>query len=58
MEILCCREEGVAEFTLQKRDDPTAFKALQKGRADSLQRWRFEHGKILPEDGPQTATEH
>lgn len=48
MEVLACREEGVADVTLQKRDAPEVFKALKKDRADSLQRWRVEDGKAFP----------
>jgi ribosomal protein RSM22 (predicted rRNA methylase) len=48
MEVLTCRAEGVADATLQKRDAPGLFKALRKERADSLQDWRIEGGKILP----------
>jgi ribosomal protein RSM22 (predicted rRNA methylase) len=48
MEVLCCREEGVREFTLQKRDAPGLYKILRKDRADTLQQWRYEEGKILP----------
>jgi SAM-dependent methyltransferase len=48
MEVLCCREEGVGEFTLQKRDAPGLYKTLRKDRADTLQEWRYEAGKILP----------
>ena len=47
MEVLCCREEGVKEFTLQKRDAPGLYKILRKDRADTLQKWRYENGKIL-----------
>jgi ribosomal protein RSM22 (predicted rRNA methylase) len=49
MEILGCAESGVAEATLQKRDGPALFKALQKGKAKPVQRWRVVEGKILPE---------
>lgn len=48
MEVLCCRTDGVADYTLQKRDAAELYKDLQKGRADSLQDWRIENGKILP----------
>lgn len=47
MQVLSCREEGVADYTLQKRDAPGLFKDFQKERADSLQQWRIEDGKIL-----------
>ena len=50
MEILCCREEGVGEFTLQKRDAPGIYKTLRKDRADTLQAWQYNEGKILPEE--------
>ena len=48
MEVLCCREEGVGEFTLQKRDAPGLYKTLRKDRADTLQKWEYQEGKILP----------
>jgi ribosomal protein RSM22 (predicted rRNA methylase) len=46
MELLCCDATGVAEQTLQKRDEPALFKALQKGRADTVQRFRTAGGKL------------
>ena len=49
MEILACDSSGVAEATLQKRDHPGLFKALQKGKAEPVQRWRVAEGKISPE---------
>jgi ribosomal protein RSM22 (predicted rRNA methylase) len=49
MEVLTCREEGVGDVTLQKRDAPALFKALQKERADSLQHWSVQGGKVKPE---------
>ena len=48
MEVLACREEGVSDVTLQKRDAPGLFKDLKKERADSLQSWVTEGGKALP----------
>lgn len=51
MEILACDSTGVAEVTLQKRDVPKLFKALQKGKAEAIQRWRVVEGKVLPEVG-------
>ena len=49
MEVLVCREEGVADVMLQKRDAPAVFKDLRKDRDDSLQRWKVEGGKAIPE---------
>lgn len=49
MQVLCCREEGVADLMLQKRDEPGLFKDFQKERADSLQRWDIADGKIHPQ---------
>jgi ribosomal protein RSM22 (predicted rRNA methylase) len=49
LELLCCQREGVAEHTLQKRDAPELFKALQKWRGDTLQSFRVEGGKVLPD---------
>lgn len=46
MEILSCDTGGVCDLTLQKRDEPSFFKSLQKGRAASVQRWNVEEGKI------------
>ena len=48
MEVLVCREEGVLDVTLQKRDAPALFKDLKKERADSLQTWETQGGKALP----------
>lgn len=44
MEILNCDATGVAEGTLQKREAPELFKALQKGRARAVQQWRLVDG--------------
>jgi hypothetical protein len=49
MEILTCDVAGVTEATLQKRDAPALFKALQKGRAPAVQRWRIVDGKLVVE---------
>ena len=46
MELLCCDADGVAEHTLQKRDEAALFKAIQKGRADNVQRFRLSDGKL------------
>jgi len=46
MEILACEASGVAEATLQKRDAPGLFKALQKGKAEGVQQWKVVEGKI------------
>jgi ribosomal protein RSM22 (predicted rRNA methylase) len=51
MEILACDSTGVAEAMLQKRDAPELYKALQKGKAAPVQRWRVVGGKIVPEGG-------
>lgn len=48
MQVLCCREEGVGDYMLQKRDEPGLFKDFQKERADSLQDWEIREGKIAP----------
>lgn len=53
MEILTCREEGVRDLTLQKRDAPALFKALQKDRADTLQQWEVSERKVnAPAENP------
>ena len=46
MEILSCSADGMNDLTLQKRDEPSLFKSLQKGRAAAVQRWSVEEGKI------------
>jgi ribosomal protein RSM22 (predicted rRNA methylase) len=56
MEILACRAEGVRDVMLQKRDAPELFKALRKERADSLQQWVLEAGKIVPSPRESNAT--
>jgi hypothetical protein len=43
--ILTCREEGVQELTLQKRDDPEGLKAIKKDPG-SLYEWNVEGDKI------------
>ncbi len=43
--ILACREEGVRELTLQKRDGPEALKAMKKDPG-SLYEWEVEGDKI------------
>ena len=50
MEILACDVGGVNELTLQKRDEPAFFKSVQKDRAEVVQRWRVEGGKIRMTD--------
>lgn len=39
MKILSCQAEGVGELTLQKRDAPELWKAIEKGRGLPLYRW-------------------
>jgi ribosomal protein RSM22 (predicted rRNA methylase) len=44
--VLSCQAEGVAEFTLQKRDVPEVFKAIRKGSLQPVYRWTLAEGKI------------
>jgi len=47
LKVLSCQAEGVAEFVLQKRDAPELFRALRKGEAAPVHRWKFADGKIV-----------
>jgi ribosomal protein RSM22 (predicted rRNA methylase) len=51
MEILSCDESGVRELMLQKRDAPSLFKQLKKGRASALQCWSLEGRRIAKAGG-------
>lgn len=42
LKILGCRESGVDELELQKRDAPDVFKAFKSGTASSLWQWEEE----------------
>jgi hypothetical protein len=45
--LLSCQAAGVSEFELQKRVDPTAFKAFKEGHAPSLWRYKVEGQRIV-----------
>ncbi len=45
--LLACDEGGVGELMLQKRDAPSLFKQLQKGRASAVQRWTRDGRRIV-----------
>lgn len=45
-----CDESGVAELTLQKRDDPALFKAMKRGTADPIQRWSRTGDRVVSAD--------
>ena len=52
LKVLSCQAQGVAEFVLQKRDAPALFRALRKGDAAPVHRWKMADGKIVGADGP------
>jgi ribosomal protein RSM22 (predicted rRNA methylase) len=44
--ILRCREEGVGEVELQKRESPELYRAFKKGDSGNLFRWREEGVRV------------
>ncbi len=48
--ILSCQADGVRDLTLQKRDDPGLFRAIQKEKAPPTYRWITEGSKIKSGD--------
>jgi len=44
--VLSCQEEGVAEFMLQKRDDPLLFRTVLRAPELPPFRWTFRSGRI------------
>lgn len=44
--VLSCQAEGVAEFVLQKRDDPELLRELKRGTTP-IYRWKVQDGKIV-----------
>jgi hypothetical protein len=45
--VLSCQQDGVGEFTLQKRDSPALFRTVRKGELKPVYRWSFSDGKIV-----------
>jgi ribosomal protein RSM22 (predicted rRNA methylase) len=45
--VLSCQANGVAEFTLQKRDDPELFRLLRDAQRPQTHAWKLENGRIL-----------
>lgn len=58
--VLSCSQEGLHEWTLQKRDLPDVFKELRKESVVPLYRWKTEGDRIIacerldPDDAPPT----
>ena len=52
--VLSCSEEGLQEWTLQKRDLPDIFKELRRESALPLYRWKTVGDKILACDRLET----
>jgi hypothetical protein len=44
--VFSCQAEGVRELEMQKRDAPTVFKAMHKGRTAPVYRWEVEGERI------------
>ncbi len=44
--ILSCQEDGVAELTMQKRDDPALLKEIRAAKAGAVFRWTVDRNKI------------
>lgn len=45
--VLSCQADGVAEFTLQKRDDLALFRAMREARQPQTHAWKLNGSKIV-----------
>jgi hypothetical protein len=45
--ILSCQQAGVAEFMLQKRDDPALFRALLRAPEQPLYQWSLREKRVI-----------
>jgi hypothetical protein len=50
LKVLACNAEGVADWTLQKRDALPLYRELKKGEGLPFYRLRMEGGRIVDGD--------